>query len=144
MDSEYGKPRKFTESEYKQYYSYLHMNEKSTEYIRQQISSLDESWSDTGIIAIVEDGTLVIEIPDISYKKKFEDQSDVKVYQLKLKKNDDDFIIFSTKGEQVCDININFLLMRIGGARIKGGLSAFKKNEFRIMIESEGDEPDIG
>ena len=135
MDSEYGKPRKFTEFEYKQYYSYLHMNEKSTEYIRQRISSLDESWSDTGIIAVVEDGTLVIEIPD---------KKEVNVFQLILKKEDDDFIIFSTKGEQVCEIDINFLLMRIGGAKRKGGLVAFKKNEFRIMIESEGDEPDIG
>ena len=135
MDSEYGKPRKFTETEYKQYYSYLHMNEKSTEYIRKQISSLDETWSDTGIIGVMEDGTLVIEIPDNKM---------VNVYQLILKKQDDDFIIFSTKGEQVFDIDINFLLMRIGGAKRKGCFSAFKKNEFRIMIETEGDEPDIG
>ena len=135
MDKEYGKPKKLTESEYKQYYSYLHMNEKSTEHIRQQISSLDETWSDTGIIAVVEEGMLVIEIPD---------KKEVNVCQLILQKNDDDFIIFSTKGEQVCEININFLLLRIGGAARKGGLAAFKKNEFRIMIESEGDEPDIG
>ena len=130
MDKEYGKPKKLTESEYKQYYSYLHMNEKSTEHIRQRIASLDESWSDTGIIAVVEEGMLVIEIPD---------KKEVNVCQLILQKNDDDFIIFSTKGEQVCEININFLLLRIGGAARKGGLAAFKKNEFRIMIESEGD-----
>ena len=135
MDSEYGKPKKLTESEYKQYYSYLHMNEKSTEHIRQRISSLDESWSDMGIIAIVEDGTLVIEIPDIK---------EVNVCQLTLKKDDDDFIIFSTKGQQVCEIDINFLLMRLGGAARKGNFFAFKKNEFRIIIDSEGDEPDIG
>jgi len=136
MADEYGKPRKLTETEYKQFYSYLHMNEKSTEHIRQQISSLDETWSDTGIIAIVEDGALVIEIPDTKM---------VNVCQLTLKKDDDDFVIFYTKGEQMCEININFLLMRIGGAtRNVRHLRAFKKNEFRIMIESEGDEPDIG
>ena len=31
MDPEFGNPKKLTESEYEQYYSYLHMNEKSTE-----------------------------------------------------------------------------------------------------------------
>ena len=96
---------------------------------------MDESWSDIGVIGIVEPGMLVIEIPD---KKR------INVDQLILKKEDDNFIIFSTKGEQLCEININFLLMRIGGAARNGGLRGFKKNEFRILIESEGDEPDIG
>ena len=122
----YGKPELLSKEEYEKFISYIHLTKNTTSYIRDRLNRLENFYHNEGIIGIMSEGKLIIEILLLDNKN---------LLQLILDKNNGDFKIFhSSNLKIILPLDVRFLMMRIGGVSNNNILTAFAKDEIRFMV----------
>ena len=128
----YGQPELLEKEEYEKYKCYFHVTKNATDELRNTLNSLGSDFIDVGVIAMLKNEEVVIEIPLIDGEN---------CSQIKMKK--EDFRISHSVDDFVLELDVKLLMMRIGGVSNSKILKAFKKGEFRFILD-EDDDFDVG
>lgn len=128
----YGQPELLEKEEYEKYKCYFHVTKNATDYLRDTLNSLGSNFIDVGIIAMLKNKEVIIEIP----LTDGENCSQIKM-------NKEDFRICHSVDDFVLELDVKLLMMRIGGVSNSKILKAFKKGEFRFILD-EDDDFDVG
>ncbi len=128
----YGQPELLEKKEYETHKCYFHLSKDATSKLRENLNELGEKLMDAGIIAMLKNGEVVIEIPLNDGKNCCQ-----------LKMNKEDFRISHSIDDFVIKLDVNFLMMRIGGVTNSKILRAFKKDEVRFILDQD-DDFDLG
>ena len=124
----YEQPELLEKEEYEKYKCYFHMTKKATDQLRKTLNTLGSSLMDVGVIAMLKNGEVVIEIPLTDDKN---------CSQTIMKK--EDFKINHSIDEVVLKLDVILLRMRIGGVNLSKNLKTFSKDEFRFIVDEDGD-----
>ena len=127
MDS-YGHTELLEKEEYEKYKSYFHINKYGTNKLRESLKRLGENYMDFGKIGMLKDNQIIIEIPLNDGKNC-----------LQVKMDEKDFEISHSVDDFVLDLEVSFLMMRIGGISNSRILTAFPKDNIRFILDEKDD-----
>lgn len=121
-------PEVLQKDDYEEYTSYVHLTKESTKSLRDSLKKLGDSYINLGRIGIMTDKFLVIEIPV---------GDDKNCMQITMKEDEGDFKIFHSLENKILELDVNLLMMRIGGVSNSNILTSFPKNEIRFLIDDD-------
>lgn len=115
-----------------QYKCYFHLNKHITNELRKTLNELGKDYMDIGKIGMFKNDQIIIEI----LLTDGEHCSQIKM-------NKEDFRISHSIDDFVLDLDVNLLMMRIGGVRNSRALRSIAKEEMKFVLYND-DEFDMG